>query len=131
MNHTYKPKDYNALSPYLIVPGADKMIDLLTEVFGAKELRKYEMPDGTIMHAELMIDDSVIMISDSSDKFPPNQTLIHVYVPDVDSTFKKAINAGCTIDKEPKVEEGDPDKRGSFIDFAGNTWAVGTQILTD
>lgn len=128
MNKKYKPNGYNSVSPYLVVKGAQKMIDLLKEVFNAKELRRYDMPDGAIMHAEVQIDDSVIMIADSSDRYPPNQHLLHIYVADVDETFKKALSMGCEAEEQPKEREGDPDRRGSFKDFSGNSWAIGTQL---
>lgn len=128
MNKDFKPTGYNSVSPYFIVNGAQKFIDLLKEVFEAKELRRYDMPDGTIMHAEVQIDDSVIMLGDSSDKFPPVALVMHVYVSDVDKTFKKAINAGCEIVEAPKEREGDPDRRATFKDFEGNMWSVGTQL---
>ncbi len=128
MNKQNKPTGYNSVSPYLVVKGAQKMIDLLKQLFNAKELRKYDGPDGTIMHAEVQIDDSVTMIADSTDKYPPNQHLLHIYVPNVDETFNRAISLGCTIEEAPKQQEGDPDRRGSFKDFAGNTWAIGTQL---
>jgi len=86
------------------------------------------MTDGTIMHAEIQIDDSVIMLGDSSDKYPPVSLVMHVYVPDVDKTFEKAIEAGCEIVEKPKQQEHDPDKRGTFRDFAGNMWSIGTQL---
>jgi PhnB protein len=54
--------------------------------------------------------------------------VIHVYVPDVDQTFQKAVDAGCEIVEMPKKKEEDPDKRATFKDFAGNLWSVGTQL---
>lgn len=128
MDKDFKPTGYNSVSPYFIVNGAQKFIDLLKEIFDAKGLRRYDMQDGTIMHAELQIEDSVIMLGDSSEKFPPVPLIIHVYVPNVDETFKKAIHAGCEIVKQPTEQEGDPDRRATFKDFAGNMWSVGTQI---
>ena len=128
MNKQFKPEAYNSVSPYFVVKGAQKMVDLLKEVFHAKELRRYDGPDGTIMHVEVQVDDSVIMIGDSSDQYPPNQLLIHVYVPNVDEVFKRALDTGCKSVETPKQREGDPDKRGTFTDFAGNTWAIGTQL---
>lgn len=128
MEKRFKPTGYNSVSPYFIVNGAQKFIDLMKEIFGAKELRRYDMPDGSIMHAEVQIDDSVIMIGDSSEKFPPVPLVMHVYVPDVDETFTKAVNAGCEIIEQPNVKEGDPDKRGTFKDFAGNMWSVATEL---
>lgn len=78
------------------------------------------MSDGTIIHMELRIDDSVIMVGESSKEFPPIQVLIHVYVPDVDKIFNKAIGLGCIIVEEPQEREGAPDRRGTFKDFSGN-----------
>lgn len=126
MGSNFKPSGYNSLSPYFIVNGAQKFIDLMKTIFEAKILRVYDGPNGTIMHAELQIDDSVIMLGDSSDKHPPISLVLHVYVPNVDETFKKAINAGCEIIEPPKERVEDPDRRATFKDFAGNMWSVGT-----
>ncbi len=128
MKQNYKPYGYNSVAPYFIVDGAQKLIDLLMVIFNAEQLRKYAMPDGTIMHAEIKIDDSVLMFGNSSDKFPPNQLLTHIYVQDVDSVFKKAIDSGCESVEQPIQKEGDSDKRGTFKDFAGNVWSVATQV---
>jgi PhnB protein len=128
MSNTFKPAGYNSVSPYFIVNGAQRLIDLLKNIFNATELRRYDMPDGTIMHAEIQIDDSVLMLGDSSGKYPPVPIVMHVYVPDVDKTFEKAIEAGCEVIEKPKQQENDPDRRGTFKDFAGNMWSVGTQL---
>jgi PhnB protein len=124
----FKPAGYNSVSPYFIVNGAQRLIDLMKNVFDAKELRRYDMPDGTIMHVEIQLDDSVIMLGDSSDKYPPVPIVIHVYVPDVDKVFHKAIEAGCEVVAKPTKKESDPDRRATFKDFAGNMWSVGTQV---
>ena len=128
MNKQFKPDGYNSVSPYFVVDGAQKMIDMLKQIFSVTELRRYDMPDGSIMHAELRIDDSVIMIGESSDQFPPNNHLIHVYFPNVDEIFAKALAVGCEALEKPRERDGDPDRRGSFKDFAGNTWSVATQL---
>src|SRR5689334_10977137 len=123
----FKPTGYNSVSPYFIVNGAQRFIDLMTEIFNGQELRRYDNPDETIMHAEIKIDDSVIMLADSSEKFPPVTMVMHVYVSNVDETFTKAIDAGCEIVEKPKETEGDPDRRATFKDFTGNMWSIGTQ----
>jgi len=128
MDKPFKPSGYTSVSPYFIVNGAQRLIDLLKNIFGATELRRYDMPDGSIMHAEIRIDDSVIMLGDSSDKFPAVPVVIHVYVPKIDETFEKAIKAGCEVVERPKQQEGDPDRRGTFKDFAGNMWSIGAQL---
>jgi PhnB protein len=127
MTKTYKPAAYNSVSPYFVVEGAQRLVDLLRGIFGATQLRRYERPDGTIMHVELRIDDSVIMIGDASEQYPAREQMLHVYVQDVDAVFDRAIEMGCTVIEEPKVREGDPERRGSFSDFAGNHWSVATQ----
>lgn len=128
MDKEFKPTGYNSASPYFIVNGAQKFIDLLKRIFNATELRRYDLPDGTIMHAEIKIDDSVVMLGESSEKFPPVPIVMHVYVPDVDKTFEKAKEAGCEIIEQPKQRDNDPDRRATFKDFAGNMWSIGTQL---
>jgi PhnB protein len=128
MSKQFKPEGYNSASPYFIVNGAEKLIDFLVQLFDAKLLRRYDMPDGSIMHAEVMLDDSVIMMGEASEKFPAITLVMHVYVPDVDATFNKALTLGCESLEAPKQREGDPDRRATFKDFAGNMWSVGTQL---
>lgn len=124
---TYKPDNYNSLSPYLIVDNAQKLVDLLTAIFNAKILRRFDHENGKIAHIELQLDDTVIMISDSTESYEANRTMLHIYVPDVFKTFGKAIENGCEIIEKPMNKQGDPDTRGSFYDYAGNYWAVSTQ----
>ena len=128
MSQNFKPPGYNSVSPYFVVDGAEKLIALLVKIFEAEELRKYEDPDGRIIHAEIKIDDSVLMFGNSSERYPPNKLLIHIYVPNVDATFQKAIDMGCEPVEKPTERENDPDRRGSFRDFAGNEWSVSTQV---
>lgn len=128
MNTTFKPKDYNSLSPYLIVDKAQNLVDLLKVVFAATELRRFDHENGTIAHMELRLDDTVIMISNSTENYPANKTMLHIYVPDVFRTFNLAIDNGCEIIEQPTNKVGDPDTRGAFSDFAGNYWAVSTQV---
>ncbi|SFN92035.1 PhnB protein [Paenimyroides ummariense] len=124
---TYKPNNYNSLSPYLIVDDAQKLTDLLTVIFDAKVLRRFNHENGKIAHIELQLDDSVLMMSNSTESYKAHKTMLHVYVPDVLTTFEKAIANGCETIEKPINKSGDPDMRGSFYDFAGNYWAVSTQ----
>lgn len=126
MKNEYKPDGYNSVSPYFVIDGTQKLIDMLKEIFNAEELRKYKLSNNKIMHSEVRIDDSVIMIADSTDEYPPNNLLLHIYVPDVHSTFKKAVKAGFEPIQEP-IQKNDPDIRGMLKDFQGNIWAISTQ----
>jgi PhnB protein len=127
----YKPTGYNSLSPYIIVDGATRMAAFLTTVFDARPLRKYEGPDGKIVHAEMQVDDSVIMFADATKNWPANHPLLHLYVEDVDAVFQKAVDAGCEVIHEPRVQEGDPDRRATVKDFGGNYWSISTQQKKD
>jgi len=109
------------------VDGAAKTIEFLTRVFGAKELRRFAGPDGKLMHAEVRIDDSVVMVADGAPGWPPIPSHVHIYVPDVDATFKRALEAGATSVQAP-VKKDDPDKRGGVKDSAGTTWWIATKV---
>lgn len=127
---SFKPENYNSVSPYFIIEDADRFVILMKQIFDAKELRNYRLPDGSIMHAELLIDDSVIMLGNASEKYPPVPIVMHVYVPDVDTTWEKALAAGCEAVEAPKEREDDPDRRATFKDYGGNLWSIGTQLST-
>lgn len=127
MANSFKPQGYNAISPYFIVDEPEKWSKLIKDIFQAEETRRFERPDGSLTHLELKIDDSVIMLSKANPHFPANQFMLHVYVPDVRATYQKALDLGCQGLQAPKNEEGDPDLRGMFKDFAGHMWAIGTQ----
>ncbi len=122
----FKPTGYNSLSPYHIVVGADRYIEFLVGLFGAEKLRYYTH-EGRVVHAEVRIDDTVIMLSDATDQYGANHPLTHLYVADVDDLHRRAVAAGCTSVGEPTLHPGDPDKRGAFTDPFGNIWSVATQ----
>lgn len=112
----YKPDGYNSASPYLIVKDAAATIAFLKEVFGGEELRRFSAPDnGRIMHAEVRIGDSVVMLADGVENWPPMPSYVHVYVPDVDATYRKALEHGAEAVQEP-VKMDDEDKRGGIKD---------------
>lgn len=129
-NPIYKPAGYNSVSPYLVVTDAAGTIGFLKEVFGAEELRRMEDPKkpGRLMHAEVRLDDTVIMLGDCIEgAWPAVEAHVHVYVPDVDATYQKALACGATGVQEP-VQKEDEDKRGGFKDAGGTTWWVGTKV---
>ena len=123
-----RPEGYNAVSAYIVADGAQRVIDFVRAVFDAVPLRRYDRPDGSVMHAEVRIDDTVVMVADSVDGWPAVRTALHVYVPDVDAAFARALAAGGTSVQEPAHREGDPDRRGGVLDPVGNSWWVATQV---
>lgn len=128
MSTSYKPSGHNSVSPYLIVDGASATIDFLKRAFGAVELMRVPGPAGKLMHAEVRIDDSVVMVADAS---PPEWTAqpahVHIYVKDVDATYRTALEAGAQSVQAP-VKKQDADKRGGVKDAGGTTWWIGTKV---
>ena len=127
MSVAYKPEGYTSVAPYLVVDGAVRTINFLTRVFGATELRRYPTPDGRILHAEVRIGDTVVMVADGNAGWPPIGAHVHVYVPDVDATYQRALQAGAMSVQEPKKKD-DADKRGGVKDAGGTTWWIATQV---
>jgi PhnB protein len=127
MTATHKPDGYTTVAPYLIVAGAGGTIDFLKQVFGAQELRRFATEDGGIMHAEVRIDDTVVMVADGVEGWPPMASHVHVYVPDVDDTYRRAVAAGAESVQEP-VKKDDEDKRGGVKDAGGTTWWIATRV---
>ena len=127
MSDAHKPAGYSTVSPYLIVSGASATIDFLARVFGGTELRRLPVEDGWVMHAEVRIDDTVIMLADAVPDWPPIGAHVHIYVPDVDDTYRRALEAGATSVQEP-VQKDDEDKRGGVKDDGGTTWWISTPV---
>ena len=127
MTATFKPNGHTSVAPYLIIDGASRTIDFLTRVFGAVVLRRFTDRSGRLMHAEVRIDDTVVMLADSAEGWPPVASHVHVYVPDVDATYRRALEAGATSVQEP-VKKDDADKRGGVKDAGGTTWWMATKV---
>ena len=128
MSEHFKPTSYNSVSAYLVVEGAEKTIAFLETVFGARELRRFSGPEGSVMHAEVRLDDTVIMLADGAPPaWPAVHAHVHVYVRDVDATYRKALEAGATSVQEP-VKKQDEDKRGGVKDAGGTTWWIATKV---
>jgi PhnB protein len=124
----WKPERYSTASPYLIVEGAAGTIDFLKRVFGAVELRRFPDASGKLRHAEVRIDDTVIMIADPvPPDWPAIPANVHVYVKDVDATYRRALEAGAESVQEP-VKKEDEDKRGGVMDAGGTTWWIATKV---
>lgn len=123
----YKPDSYPSVSPYLIVSGANETIRFLTQAFGATEIRRFPNETGKLMHSEVRIDDSVLMIADCAPDWPAIPSHVHLYVDDVDAAYKRALDAGAESVQEP-VKKDDDDKRGGVKDAGGTTWWIATKI---
>jgi PhnB protein len=127
MQSGYKPDNYNSVSPYLIVDGANATIEFLQQAFDAVEVRRFPDDAGKLMHAEVRIDDTVVMLADGGEGWPPFPSHVHIYVQDVDATYQRALAAGATSVQVP-VKKEDADKRGGVKDAGGTTWWIATKV---
>lgn len=128
MAGSYKPEGYSSVAPYLITENAERVLEFLREALGATPLRRFEDDDGGIVHAEVRIDDSVVMLGQAGENWPAQRSHVHVYVSDVDAAYERAVERGGEAIQAPAQREGDPDRRGGVRDPGGNTWWLGTQM---
>jgi PhnB protein len=123
----YKPEGYNTLQPYLIVSDAGGLIDFLKQAFDAEDRSRMQAPDGRIIHAEVSIGDSVVMISQHDPGEPAFTAMLHMYLPDPDEAYRRALQAGATSLREP-ADEFYGDRMGGVQDRFGNQWWLAAHI---
>ena len=120
------PDGYHTVTPYLLVQGADKLIDFVKKAFDAKETDRYSMPDGTVGHAEIRLGDSVIMLSEAmGEEYKPMTSGIHLYVENCDAIYQRALNAGATSTMQP-ADQFYGDRSAGVKDPFGNHWWIAT-----
>jgi PhnB protein len=115
---------YHTVTPFLNVKGAEDAIDFYKRAFGATERVRMPNPDGSIMHAELTIGDSTIMLSDAS-RQPESRSSIHLSVADCDALFERAVSAGGLQRMAPQ-DMFWGERYGQVEDPFGNLWAIAT-----
>jgi len=127
------PKGYHTVTPYMTVRDAARAIEFYKQAFGAREKGVAKTPDGKVMHAELIIGDSTIMLADEFPEFgslSPQSTGgsgmgLHIYVEDVDSAFDRAVKAGANVDM-PVGDMFWGDRYGKLSDPFGHKWSIAT-----
>src|SRR5260370_1097174 len=102
------PEGYHTVTPYVVVPGVAKLIDFLKQAFDAKELHRMAGPDGRIMHAEVRIGDSPVMLGEPMGEWKAMPFAVFLYVDDNDAVYNSALRAGGTS----MMETADPFYRG-------------------
>ena len=118
------PEGYHSVTPHLMVRGAAELIDFLKQAFGAVE--KERVPSsGPIMHAEVKIGDSMVMMSDAMGEVEPRPMVLFLYVEDSDAVYRRALQAGATTVMELK-DQFWGDRAGAVQDAFGNVWWIGT-----
>ena len=121
------PDGFHSVTPYLIVEGVPGLIDFLKAAFEAKEIHRTDLPDGRVMHAQLQIGDSMVMMGEAMEGFPAQPAAIYLYVPDTDAVYKQALEAGGKSLMEP-ADQFYGDRNAGVKDPTGNTWWIGTHV---
>ena len=130
------PEGYHTLTPSLTVRNAERAIEFYKQAFGA-EVRGgvAKGPDGKVMHAELKIGDSVIMLSDEYPEFGSKspQSIgdsgmgLHIYLDNVDAAFDRAVKAGASVEM-PVMDQFWGDRYGKLKDPFGHKWSMATHV---
>ena len=120
------PDGYHSVTPYLVVQKAGTLLDFLKQAFDAQELfPPMTRPDGTIMHAEVRIGDSVVMLGEPGDEVTPMPGSIYLYVNNTDAVYTRALQAGATSLMEP-ADQFYGDRNAGVQDPVGNRWWIAT-----
>lgn len=129
------PEGFRTLTPHIILKDAAKAIDFYKNAFGAEEVMLMPGQDGKIMHAELRIGDSMLMMCEacpemgakSPQEIGGSPITMHLYVTDTDAAMKKAANAGATI-TTPAADAFWGDRYGRLTDPFGHNWSIATHM---
>lgn len=120
------PDGYHAVTPYVMVRGADKVIEFLRKAFDAEMTHEpLKRADGAIMHAEVKIGDSRVMLAEESEQAKASAATFYLYVTDVDAAYERAVKAGGKTIMEP-MDMFYGDRSGGVTDPSGNSWMVAT-----
>ena len=120
------PDGHHTLTPYLICDGAAAALDFYKRAFGAEEVFRMEGPAGKVGHAEMRIGDSVVMLADGTSDNPTQAATILLYVEDCDASYRKALAAGGSVQREPADQfYGD---RTAGVNAGGVTWWLHTHV---
>jgi PhnB protein len=135
MSVNFIPAGYHTATPYLVVRGAAAAIEFYKTVFGATEVMRFGMPDGSVAHAEIKIGDSLIMLGDENPAWGAvgPQTIggtpvgLCLYFPDVDARFAAAVANGARVEK-PVQDQFYGDRCGTVVDPFGHKWTIATHV---
>ena len=123
----FRRANFPNIAPYFLVADAPQFIDFLVAAFEGTERIRVPRPDGSIMHGEVVIGNSVIELGDANAQYPQRAMATHLYVSDADATFANALKAGATSIYAPTDDHPSGDRWGAATDPFGNTWYIATR----
>ena len=121
------PESYRTVTPWIISRDTAKLLDFVKQAFGAEELGRVYVEDGSIGHAEFKIGDSIVMAFDSKEEWPKTPCFLRLFVPDGDAVYHQALSAGATsVTEMTSMFWG--DRGGRVRDPFGNIWWIQTHV---
>jgi PhnB protein len=120
------PEGFHTVTPYLMVPDADALVEFMTHAFGVEEVFRTRGARGGL-HVEVRVGDSMVMIGGLQGGEPQPAT-IFVYMDGVDEVYRRALEAGASSIEEPANRPSDAERRAAFTDPFGNAWFVAVRI---
>ena len=117
------------IRPYLLVDDGDAMLRFLQDAFDAEVLGAYRRPNGTLMHGEVRIGDSILELAQANEQWEKVDMAIHLYVDNADAVLERAVRAGAKI-LRPIVDQFYGDREATIIDLSGNHWYIATHLAT-
>lgn len=127
MNVQPIPEGLHTVTPFLMIQGAAKLIEFLRKSFDAQEKECIVCPDGSVAHAQVIIGDSVVMISDLRGHGFPRSATLYLYLADADAAYASALVAGATSLMEPQNMFWG-DRLAIVQDPFGNNWQIATHV---
>jgi len=121
------PDDCHSITPYLLVADVARLIKFLKKAFDGVERAKITRPNGTVLHAQVRVGDSLVMIGEPQAPWKPRPSMLYLYVVDVDATYRRAIKAGAKSVVEP-ADMFYGDRHACVKDVAENNWWIATRI---
>ena len=121
------PEGVRTITPYLHPKGAVKVIEFMKQAFGAEEIFRAQDPQGTVHHAKIRIGDSIIAMGEAHGPYQPMPPALHLYVPDTDAVYQRALEAGAISIDEP-VDQGYGDRYAGVKDPFDNVWYIATHL---
>ena len=118
---------YRTVTPYLVVPDADAELAFLKPAFGATEANCQRRPDNTVMHAEVTIGDSLVMLGQAGGPWKARSAALYLWVENVDATYARALQAGATSESEPE-DKPYGHRNAGVVDPNGVTWWIGAPV---
>ena len=124
---TATKQTYRTVTPYLVVSDADAELAFLKEAFGGAELECQRNEDGSVMHAEIQIGDSLVMLGQAGGQWQPRAAALYLWIEDVDATYAKALAAGAASESAPE-DKPYGHRTAGVIDRNGVTWWIGAPV---